>query len=88
MGINKNTCLWILNFLLQRPQFVFFKKENTCFSSTLNVLNTGAPQGTVLSPNLFIIYTNYSRADFQNIPIIKYADDTIIQALIKNKKKI
>ena len=24
MGINKNTCLWILNCLLQKPQFVFF----------------------------------------------------------------
>ena len=35
---------------------------------------------------VFVTYTYDCRADFPNIPIIKYADDTIIQALIKKKK--
>ena len=88
IGINKNVCLWILDFLTQRPQFVFLKCENNSFSSNLSILNTGAPQGTVLSPILFTIYTNDYKADFYNIPIIKYADDTIIQALIKSSEDL
>ena len=46
--------------------------------------NTRAPQGTVLAPVLFSIYTDSCRGSFENIPIIKYADDTSIHALIKN----
>ena len=36
------------------------------------------------SPTLFSIYTDNCRGKFDNIPIIKYADDTSIQALIKS----
>ena len=85
MGVNKNTCLWILDFLVQRPQFVFLKNDFNVVSSSIRILNTGAPQGTVLSPILFIIYTNDCRTIFNNIPIIKYADDTIVQALISSE---
>ena len=37
-------------------------------------------------PLLFTIYTNDYRADFHNIPIIKYTDEAIIQALVKNSE--
>ena len=40
--------------------------------------NTGAPQGCVLSPLLFTIYTNDCRSEYQNCTILKYADDTVI----------
>ena len=53
------------------------------FTSAVLFTNTGAPQGTVLAPMLFSIYTNSCSKIFDNIPIIKYADDTSIQALIK-----
>ena len=42
------------------------------------VTNTGTPQGTVLSPLLFSIYTDSIRSEKQNVTILKYADDTVI----------
>ena len=85
MGLNKCTSLWILEFLTQRPQFVYLKSDNdvTCQSSII-ITNTGAPQGTVLAPILFSIYTNDCVKTYDNIPFIKYADDTSIQALISS----
>lgn len=46
-------CSWILDFLTNRPQIV---KVNNHMSPTL-ILNTGAPQGCVLSPALFTLFT-------------------------------
>ena len=82
MGISKNTSMWILDFLTNRPQFVTIKTGDHAFNSSILTTNTGAPQGTVLAPILFSIYTNDCTSTFSNSPIIKYADDTSIQALI------
>lgn len=46
------------------------------------ILNTGAPQGCVLSAILFTIYTSDCRSSSENTIIIKYADDTVIVGLI------
>ncbi|TWW67277.1 hypothetical protein D4764_02G0003180 [Takifugu flavidus] len=50
---------WIEDYLTGRPQFV---RLRSCVSDP-RMSNTGAPQGTVLSPFLFTTYT----ADFQSI---------------------
>lgn len=73
--------LWILDFLTNRTQFVKTSKE--CSSSL--TINTGAPQGCVLSAFLFIVYTNDMRSKDDNSEVIKYADDTIVLGLIKNQ---
>ncbi len=39
------------------------------------VLNTGVPQGCVLSPILLSLYINELQCDDENCSIIKYADD-------------
>ena len=44
---------WIVDYLTGRPQYVRLRH---CVSDAV-VSNTGAPQGTVLSPFLFTLYT-------------------------------
>jgi len=46
--------------------------------------NTGTPQGSVLSPILFVLYTNELRSAKSNCKIIKYADDTALIGKIKS----
>ncbi|KAK3517241.1 hypothetical protein QTP70_001428, partial [Hemibagrus guttatus] len=68
--INTSLCNWILDFLNGRPQSV--RIGNSTSSTT--TLNTGAPQGCVLSPLLFTLLTHDH--------IIKFADDTIVVGLM------
>jgi hypothetical protein len=72
--------LWILDYLTERPQYVRTSHE----TSNRIILNTGAPQGCVLSPILFVLYTNDLCWKSDSVFIVKYADDTIIGALICN----
>ncbi|KAI3366242.1 hypothetical protein L3Q82_010064 [Scortum barcoo] len=52
-GSTPALCDWILNFLTGRPQAV---RMGSTTSSTLT-LNTGTPQGCVLSPLLYSLFT-------------------------------
>ena len=80
MGIVKSMCDWLLDFLLFRPQSV---KIGTS-QSAMSVLSTGAPQGCVLSPLLFTLFTNDCVSHDNSVKIIKFSDDTTVEGLIKN----
>ena len=54
MGVDAHLVCWITDYLTKRPQFVRLKD---CFSDTV-VSSTGAPQGTMLAPVLFTLYTS------------------------------
>ena len=54
MNVNTHLISWIGNFLTNRTQYV--KINNT--KSSVITTNVGAPQGSVLSPALFTLYTN------------------------------
>ena len=72
-GVNAKLVLWIVNFLVERTQKVHFQN----FVSSSMTTSTGSPQGTVLSPFLFTLYTNDCRGT-KEAPIIKYSDDSAI----------
>ncbi|KAK1788797.1 hypothetical protein P4O66_002606 [Electrophorus voltai] len=78
LGLHTSLCDWISNFLTDRPQSV---RVGNCASSTLT-LSTGAPQGCVLSPLLYSLYTYDCTATSSPTIIVKFADNTIVMGLI------
>ncbi len=78
LGLNRSLCSWILDFLTGRSQVVRMG-NNT--SSPL-ILNTGAPQGCVLSTLLYSLYTLDCTATHSSNVIVKFADDTTVIGLI------
>jgi len=80
MKVSPYTILWIFDYLSNRPQFV---KINEFLSNTV-FTNTGCPQGTVLSPYLFSLYTSDSRESHELCTLTKYADDTALTGMIFN----
>ena len=84
LGLNTSLCNWILDFLTGRPQVVTVGNNTSVgdnISATLN-LNTGAPQGCVLSHLLYSLFTHDCtvRHDFNTN--IMFADDTTVVGLI------
>ena len=80
MSLSPSVCRWILDFLLNRPQIV--KLDGVCSDSV--VLNTGAPQGCVLSPLLYSLFTNDCVSTDDSVKMCKFADDTTLAGLITN----
>ena len=78
LKVNSHIIQWIFQFLTNRSQYVKFQN---CVSDTL-ITNTGSPQGCVLSPVLFTIYTNICQINSDVVKLIKFADDSCIQGLI------
>ena len=73
---------WILDFLTNRTQRV---RVNGTLSDQVSS-STGSPQGCVLSPLLFILYTNMCQSRWENRTILKYADDSVIVSRLQDKE--
>ena len=73
MSVPSDMILWIIDYLTSRSQFVVFQslKSDTLYS------NTGVPQGTVLAPLLFSLYTSDCRSSNESCSIVKFADDSV-----------
>ena len=63
-----------------RPQVVRVGNN----TSAMLIFNTGAPQGCVLSPLLYSLFTHDCKARHNSNTIIKFADDTTVVGQIMN----
>ncbi|KAK3561235.1 hypothetical protein QTP86_030585, partial [Hemibagrus guttatus] len=80
LAINTSLRNWIMDFLTDRPQHV--RSGHIC--STTITLNTGIPQGCVLSPFLYSLFTHDCRPVYGSNTIIKFANDTTVIGLINH----
>ena len=77
MSVNPTLLKFIMSFLTNRKQKVRVGQTLSSEKTT----NTGAPQGCVLSPVLFTLYTSDCKSE--DI-LIKFADDTSLTGLISS----
>ncbi|KAK3566942.1 hypothetical protein QTP86_006760 [Hemibagrus guttatus] len=82
LGINTSLRNWILDFLTNRSQHV--RSGHIC--STTITLNTGVPQGCVLNPFLYSLFTHNCRPVYGSNSI-KFADDTTVIGLISDNNE-
>ena len=80
MKVHHSLIRWLHCFLTGRSQYVKLRNTNSDIIWT----NTGAPQGCVLSPVLFAIYTSDCRTNTSNCKLYKYADDTALVSFCCN----
>ncbi len=80
LSVPTSICQWITSFLTDRQQLVRLGK----FSSNTCTISTGAPQGCVLSPLLFSLYTNDCTSKDPSVKLLKFADDTTLIGLIQD----
>ena len=85
LEVNPDLILWIRQFLCDRSQRVRLNGP-LCRDPVLSdeiMLNTGTPQGCVLSPILFSIYMNDISSNKSFLTLIKYADDMALVGRLK-----
>ena len=75
-----STCRWITDFLSNRKQCVKLGSH----VSDPQTISTGSPQGCVLSPLLFSLYTNSCTSSHQSVKLLKFADDTTFIGLVSD----
>ncbi len=80
LSVPTSICQWITSFLTDKQQLVRLGK----FSSSTRTISTGAPQGCVLSPLLFSLYTNDCTSKDPSVKLLKFADDTTLIGLIQD----
>ena len=78
MKVNPLLIRWVGSFLTGRFQQVRVGD----FMSGLHRTDTGAPQGCVLSPALFVLYTADCRSCSNDTRLIKFADDSSLSAYL------
>jgi len=73
-GIRGVALEWFKNYLRGRQQYVQINNSR----SEIDIITCGVPQGSVLGPLLFIIYTNDMPDNLIHTKAILFADDTTI----------
>lgn len=74
MGLPSTLCDWLLDFLTGRPQSVRIGNKTSASVTT----NIGTPQGCVLSPIPYTLFTHDCVVSHKDNTILKFADDTTV----------
>ncbi|CAG4982095.1 unnamed protein product [Colias eurytheme] len=77
-GVSSKACKWFRSYLMYRKQYVVVQNGNCTERSTDRTLSRGCPQGSILSPLLFSIYTADLVKKIKHGKVHLYADDTQI----------
>jgi hypothetical protein len=75
-GVRGATLKLLTSYLINRKQKVYVKNKNGCAYSNETMPKYGIPQGSILGPVLYIIYTNDLDKYVTNGQTTSYADDT------------
>ena len=70
IGLHGNIVRWIESYLQRRTQKTAFKQ----FKSDESIVTSGVPQGSILGPILFLVFTNYLISAFPEDTVVSYAD--------------
>ena len=76
-GVQGSLLSWLTDYLTDRAQY---SVVNGHHSTVLNV-TCGIPQGSVLDPMLFALYTNDLPSAVTSVSIFMYADDTTVSCI-------
>ena len=79
-GVRGTSINWFKSYLCNRTQYVSYKGTK----SECSVVTHGVPQGSVLGPLLFILYTNDLPNSIKHSKTMLFADDTTIYATGNN----
>jgi hypothetical protein len=91
-GLRGKIHSWLSSYLTGRTHFVEIQyvDEKTSnlktFSSSLKEIKHGVPQGSVLGPLLFLLFTNDLPQVFQEAKVVLFVDDTNIHLTSLNDK--
>lgn len=74
IGVRGEVLRWIASYLSDRKQFVTIYSHSSDFIN----ITMGVPQGSVLSPLLFLIYINDMAKASRLLNFVHFADDTTV----------
>jgi exonuclease III len=69
---------WFQSFLTGRQQRVLIKNSSGSFSSSYQPVDQGVPQGSIISPLLFILYINDLQVVGKHCHLTMFADDVSV----------